>query len=114
MLFRSLVRALGVKNVRVVDPFQTKETEAALKEEMAREELSVLIVRRPCQLILKDKKTPYQIDQDTCRKCKVCLKVGCPALENRGENVIINDALCVGCGMCSNVCNFGAIKKAGE
>ncbi len=107
-----LVRALGVKDVRVLDPFDLKATEKELKEALATEELSVIIMRRPCALIIKDKYPPYKVDQSACKKCKMCLKIGCPSIEDKGENgVVINQSLCFGCGLCSSVCPFGAMKK---
>lgn len=107
-----LVKALGVKDVRVLDPFDLKNTEKELKDALAGETLSVLIMRRPCALIIKEKFAPYQVDQTACKKCKMCLKIGCPSIEDKGENgVVINKALCFGCGLCANVCPFGAMKK---
>ncbi len=107
-----LVKALGVKDVRVLDPFDLKATEKELKEALASEELSVIIMRRPCALIIKEKYPPYKVDQAACKKCKMCLKIGCPSIEDKGEDgVVINQSLCFGCGLCSSVCPFGAMKK---
>ncbi len=109
-----LVKALGVKDVRVLDPFDLKNTEKELKGALASEELSVLIMRRPCALIIKDKYPPYRVEQSVCKKCKMCLKIGCPSIENMGDNgVVINKSLCFGCGLCASVCPFGAMQKEG-
>ncbi len=110
----ALVKSIGVKNIRVVDPFDLKALESALKEETAREELSVIITKRACALL--DKKTvraPYVIT-DKCKDCGVCLKLGCPAIEKTEQGMRINETLCNGCGLCPEVCAFGAIEMAGK
>ena len=108
----ALCAACGVKNVVVVDPFDQKEMQRVLKEETAREEVSVIIARRPCVLLLKDKIVPATISD--CRNCGVCLGLGCPAIE-RGENGMrINGALCVDCGLCVDICPFKAIHAGRE
>lgn len=110
----TLVKSIGVKHVRVVDPFDLKELEQVLKEETAREEVSVIITKRPCALL--DKKTvlpPYTIT-DKCKMCGMCMKLGCPAIEKVDGKIRINETLCTGCGLCKNVCAFGAIETVGE
>ena len=109
----SLVKSIGVKNVRIVDPFDLKALEHALKEETAREELSVVITKRPCALLEKSTAKPYRIT-DKCKECGLCLKLGCPAIEKTVDGMRINESLCNGCGLCENVCPFGAIETAGE
>lgn len=109
-----LVKSIGVKNVRVVDPFDLKALEQILKEETAREEVSVIITKRPCALL--DKKNtmpPYKIT-DKCKECGMCLKLGCPAIEKTEKGIVINETLCNGCGLCKNVCAFGAIEMVGK
>ncbi len=108
-----LVRSIGVQHVRVVDPFDLKALESALKEETSRDALSVIITKRPC--VLLDKKyilAPYTIT-DKCKKCGVCLRLGCPAISKDGE-MQIDATVCTGCGLCPGVCAFGAIEKAGD
>ncbi|MDD3214843.1 MAG: thiamine pyrophosphate-dependent enzyme, partial [Eubacteriales bacterium] len=104
-----LCESCGVKHVRVVDPFDLKATEKVLREETARDEVSVVIARRPCALLDKQVKSPYTIDG--CKNCGACMKLSCPAIERRENRVEINPALCIGCGMCAQVCPFGAIKE---
>lgn len=108
-----LVKAVGIKNVRVVDPFNLEESEAVLREETQREEPSVIIFKRPCALLDKTYETPLQIDASACRRCGLCLRLGCPAIENKdGGSITINYALCNGCGLCERVCKFNAIGRA--
>lgn len=105
----TLVRACGVKNVVEVDPFDIKEVERIVKEETAREELSVIITKRPCALIVKQPDIPYVVT-DKCKNCKMCMKIGCPAIEEKDGRPYIVPDRCVGCGLCENVCPFGAIE----
>lgn len=108
----TLVRSLGAESVVVVDPFDLRALEATLKEETAREALSVVIARRPCALIKKSSEPPVRVDQGKCKKCKMCMRIGCPAIENKNDTIEINPALCVGCGLCQKICAFGAMQKA--
>ncbi len=102
-------------NVRVVDAYDLKGLEAALKEETERKGVSVIISRKPCALLDKKSKKPaLHIEQDACKKCMACTKIGCPAIEKTENGVRINPALCVGCELCTQMCKFGAIRKAGE
>lgn len=108
----TLVRGCGVNRVRVVDPFDLPETEKILKEELAAEEPSVIITRRPCVLLKYVKTKPaYSIKQDKCTGCKMCMKIGCPAISFSEGKAKINTALCVGCGLCEKMCKFSAIKE---
>jgi indolepyruvate ferredoxin oxidoreductase alpha subunit len=109
-----LVKSIGVKHVRVVDPFDLKALEQALKEETSRDALSVIITKRPC--VLLDKKyiqPPYAIT-DKCKNCGACLKLGCPAISKKDGKMMIDATVCTGCGLCPEVCAFGAILKAGD
>ena len=108
-----LVKAVGIKNVRVVDPFDLEGSERILREETQKEEPSVIIFKRPCALLDKTFETPLQIDSSACRRCGLCLRLGCPAIENKDEGrITINYALCNGCGLCERVCKFNAIRRA--
>ena len=105
-----LCAAIGINNVRVFDPYDLDETMAAIKEEVAKDEPSVLISRRPCALLKYVKhKAPLKIDNDKCRGCKMCLKIGCPAISVPGDKAKIDETLCVGCNLCEKLCPFGAI-----
>lgn len=107
----NLVRGIGIKNVFTVDPYNLKEITTVLKREVAKEEVSVIIVKGPCVLIQKGVKFPVmEVIPEKCTGCDVCLKVGCPALSKRGDKVEIVDFLCVGCTLCQQMCPFDAIK----
>ncbi|MGN0674540.1 MAG: indolepyruvate ferredoxin oxidoreductase subunit alpha [Oscillospiraceae bacterium] len=105
-----LCKAIGIKRVRVVDPYNLAETEAAIKEELAAEEPSVIISRRPCALLKYVKHKPaLKVVSDKCKGCKMCLKLGCPAISVRDGKAVIDHTQCVGCGICTEVCRFDAI-----
>lgn len=110
-----LVKSVGVERIRVVDPFELNELKTILKEEVESNEPSVIITRRPCVLIEKTAtKTTACIDADTCKRCKACLVIGCPAIEMHDNTLEINEALCVGCMLCAKICKFNSIHKVGE
>jgi indolepyruvate ferredoxin oxidoreductase alpha subunit len=110
-----LCKSIGIDRVRVVNPFAPEEVEAAVKEETAIEEPSVIIASAPCELLDKKKvRTTYKIDTEACKKCGACMKLGCPAIQKKNGIIEINDALCSGCGLCVQVCKFGAIVKEGD
>ena len=108
----TLCRAIGINRVRVVDPYNLAECEKALKEELAADEPSVLISRRPC-VLLKYVKTnpPVKVDKDKCKSCKMCMKLGCPAISIHNGKADIDATLCVGCDVCKQLCPFGAIES---
>lgn len=109
-----LCQAVGVERVRVCDPFNLAEFEQIVKEEVAADELSVIIAQRPCALLKQVKFGPIlTINQDKCTKCRMCMRLGCPAIVDRGDRIEINAAQCVGCDLCTRVCRFNAIEKAG-
>ena len=109
-------RAMGIKNVIEVNAFALKELEQVIKEEVAKDEISVIITKSPC--VLLDKKrvyTPYVCDSEKCKKCGMCMKPGCPAMTKKPDGtILIDDTMCTGCGLCEQLCKFGAIRKAGE
>ena len=109
----TLCRACGVKNISEVDPFNIKELEQIIRTETAREELSVIITKRPCALIVKQPDIPYLVT-DRCRNCKMCMKIGCPAIEEKDGRPIVVPERCVGCGLCEEVCPFDAIEITAE
>ncbi len=109
----ALCRALGINRVRVVDPYDLKATEEAVKEELAAEEPSVIISRRPCALLKYVKAKPaLYIDPDKCKACGACKKIGCPAITKKDKKAFIDSTLCVGCGVCEQLCKFDAFVKA--
>ena len=106
----TLCRAVGINRVRVVDPYDIKTCEAVIKEELAVSEPSVIISRRPCMLLKYVKASaPLSVDADKCRSCRACMKLGCPAISFRDKKACIDATQCVGCGVCSGLCPFGAI-----
>ena len=107
----ALCKAIGVERVVVADPFDVKNFEKIVKEEVSADEPSVIIAQRPCALLKKVKYTGHCTITDKCKKCKMCMKLGCPAISSDGDGVKIDLNQCNGCGLCVNVCPFEAIKK---
>lgn len=106
----ALCRAIGIERVRVVDPYDLKQCETAIREELAAEEPSVIISRRPCALLKYVKHSgPISVDREKCKSCKMCMKIGCPAISIEGGKAKIDATLCTGCGVCRQLCKFGAL-----
>jgi len=106
-------RGLGVKDVKTVDPYERDALEEALRDSLQRDEYSVIVCRRPCMLLERGRPhDTYRVDADQCRDCGACLRVGCPAITQQEGHVSIDPMLCTGCGLCYDVCKFGAIQKA--
>ena len=107
----ALCRSMGFEHVRVVDPYDLAQTEAAVKEELAFEGPSVIISRRPCVLLKYVKAKPaYHVCSEKCVGCKMCMKLGCPAISFREGKAVIDATLCVGCGVCAQLCRLGALQ----
>ncbi|HIS50035.1 MAG TPA: indolepyruvate ferredoxin oxidoreductase subunit alpha [Candidatus Gallacutalibacter pullistercoris] len=111
----ALCHAIGINRVRVVDPYDLPAVQQALKEELAAEEPSVIISRRPCALLKYVKHKPaLTVDADSCIGCKACLGIGCPAISIRDGKACIDRTQCVGCGVCESLCPKKAIGGAAE
>ena len=111
----ALCRAIGVKNVIEVNAFDIERLEKVIKEEVAKDEVSVIITKTPCVLLSKKKKPLYAEEPDKCKKCGMCMKPGCPAMTRNADKTIhIDDTMCTGCGLCKSLCKFDAIKLVRE
>ncbi|HAR86995.1 MAG TPA: indolepyruvate ferredoxin oxidoreductase subunit alpha [Clostridium sp.] len=116
----ALVLACGIKkeNIKVVDPYKIEETSKAVKEAHDSTEPFVIITKQPCALIKdvlkKRANLKCKVDAEKCKKCKMCLKTGCPALKFQNGVVEIDESMCNGCEICKQVCPFDAIEKVGE
>ncbi|MBO8158466.1 indolepyruvate ferredoxin oxidoreductase subunit alpha [Thermosyntropha sp.] len=111
----TLVKAVGVEHIRIVDPLNLEEFEKTLDEELNREAPSVIIAKRPCALLKKDRipsKIKYYIDDEICTGCKQCIRVGCTGVyfDEETKKAKINLKTCVACGLCPQICKFDAIK----
>jgi len=107
----TLCKAVGIKRVRVIDPYNLAECDAVIKEELAADEPSVIISRRPCALLKYVKhKAPLSVDENKCVGCKSCMKIGCPAISIVDGKARVDNTLCVGCGVCEQLCKFDALQ----
>ena len=111
----SLCHSIGINSVRVVDPYNLEECNKVLKEELAKDEPSVIISRRPCVLLkyVKPKK-PLHVNTEKCKSCKRCMKFGCPAISFRDNHAVVDPTLCIGCGVCAQLCAFDAFESEVE
>lgn len=101
----ALVKSMGINRVRIVDPYNLKECDAAIKEELAAPEPSVIISRRPCALLKYVKHNPpLKVDSEKCIGCKSCMKIGCPAISIKDGKAVVDSTQCVGCSVCSQLC----------
>ena len=108
----ALARAIGIKRVTVVDPYNLKETRDAIHTELAVDEPSLIISRRPCALLKTVKHNPpLKVNADKCKGCKMCMKIGCPAISMKDGKASIDFTQCVGCDVCTQMCKFDAIEK---
>ena len=108
----TLCRAVGIKRVRVIDPYNLAECDTVLKEELNANEPSVIISRRPCALLKYVKhKAPLTVDENKCVGCKSCMRIGCPAISMVVGKAKIDTTLCVGCGVCQQLCKPGALNQ---
>lgn len=106
-----LCESIGIRRVKTVDPQEIDQVEAIIKEELSVHEPSVIVTRRPCVLLKSVKpQPPFKVEEDKCKSCKICMKIGCPAISFDGK-AKINATLCVGCDLCEKMCKFDAITR---
>ncbi len=107
----ALCKAVGVQRTFVVDPFDMEGLKQAIQREVATREPSVIIAKRPCVLIVKQEDPLLFVDHEKCVGCKMCMRIGCPAISHADKKSTVNPALCVGCGVCAQVCKFNAFVR---
>ncbi|MBU4555720.1 MAG: 4Fe-4S binding protein, partial [Actinobacteria bacterium] len=111
----ALCASMGIDHVRSVDPHDLEAVRSTIAEEIGRDELSVIVFRAPCALLIREKEQPYAVDEEACTACGACIKLGCPAISKTSTGIAAIDiTVCVGCGDCVQVCKFDAIVPAGE
>lgn len=107
----ALCKAVGINRVTVVDPYDLKQTETVIQQELAVDEPSVVISRRPCALLKYVKHNPpLHVNREKCTSCKMCMRIGCPAISMKEGKANIDFTQCVGCDVCTQLCKFGAIQ----
>ncbi len=107
-----LAKAVGIDRVRVIDPYNLAECEQVIREEVEADAPSVIISRRPCALLKYVKHNPpMKVNAEKCVGCKMCMKIGCPAISMKEKKSVIDFTQCVGCAVCSQLCKFGAIEE---
>lgn len=108
----ALCKAMGFDRVKVIDPYDLAECDRVIKEELAAKEPSVIISRRPCALLkyVKHNK-PLKVAAKNCTGCKSCMRLGCPAISIKNKKAVIDSTLCVGCGVCTQLCKFDALNS---
>ena len=111
----TLCHAVGIRRVRVIDPYNLQQCDEVIKEELSANEPSVIISRRPCALLkyVKHNK-PLEVDSGKCKSCKMCMKIGCPAISMVDGVAKVDNTLCTGCGVCAQLCKFDALKAPEE
>jgi len=107
----ALCRALGVRRVTVVDPLDLSALTDAVQTELAADGPAVIIARRPCALLTRDRRPAVRVDKEVCTGCKTCLQLGCPAIAVREKTAAVDPIVCTGCGLCVQVCKFGALSR---
>ena len=111
----ALCRAMGFSRVEVVDPYDLASCERVIRQELEAEDASVIISRRPCALLkYVKKKAPLRVAPDACKGCRMCMRIGCPAISIRSGKAVVDATLCIGCGVCTQMCRFGAFEGKEE
>jgi indolepyruvate ferredoxin oxidoreductase alpha subunit len=106
-------RACGIRNVATVDPYDIKPTVETIRKAVESDESWLIVARSPCPLsVKKNPGDPRRVDQELCKKCKLCLRLGCPAIEWANDEIRVNELLCGGCAMCEKTCKEGAFQVA--
>lgn len=108
--FEGLMKAIGIKSVRHIDPYDLKATRQAIAEEIDKEEPSIIISKRPCLFIEEPKTHPLMVI-DKCNGCELCLELECPAISWEEKRARIETSTCVGCEVCTQLCEEDAIVK---
>jgi len=107
----ALAKAVGINNVIVVDPYNLAETKNGIKQALEADGPAVVISRRPCALLKSVKHNPpLKVNPDKCKSCKMCMKIGCPAISMKDGKAHIDFTQCLGCNVCSQLCKFDAIE----
>ncbi len=114
-----LCRAVGVKNVTILDPYDLEMTGKVIRAEMARPEVSVIITTKPCMLVPRDNqdpRVPLFVDNDKCTGCRACLQIGCPAItwDDKLKKAVVDKIICTGCNVCMQTCRFDAFQECGD
>ena len=108
----ALAKAIGIERVQVVDPYNLSECEQIIRQELEMNEPSLIISRRPCALLKEVKpQPPLKVKTENCKSCKMCMKIGCPAISMKDGKAQIDSTLCVGCKVCTQMCKFGALNN---
>lgn len=108
----ALAKAVGIKNVSVIDPNNLSESRKVIRQELNKDEPSVIISRRPCALLKYVKHEPAIVPNiEKCNGCGLCMQIGCPAISINEGKVRINETLCVGCGVCTQLCKRGVLTQ---
>lgn len=110
-----LADAIGISNVRVVDPYDLEETTNGIKEALESDGPAIVVSRRPCTLLKNaERNPPLKINAEKCVGCKMCMKLGCPAISVKNGKAGIDPNQCIGCGVCAQLCGFDAVERGGE
>lgn len=103
--------ALGFSNIAEVNPRELDKTVPVLKRAIESDEPWLIVSKAPCPLAARAPiGPPLRVDAEKCRKCRLCLKLGCPAIERSGDGVRVNELLCAGCRLCASICPAGAFE----